>query len=774
MHKNAQLYRFCLSTRGLGVGLLLVLTIGWWNCLPDDLFTAPLATELLDRQGQLLSAHIAKDGQWRMPAADSIPPILEAAVVAFEDRRFYHHGGIDARSVVRALVDNLEAGRVVSGGSTLTMQVARMTRGGTHRNLWQKFIEAAIALRLEMRYSKAELLSLWLNNAPFGGNTVGLTAASYRYFGRPPATLSAAEAATLAVLPNSPALIHPGRNRDALQSKRNRLLHQLATDGTLTPRALELALLEPLPGAPLALPRDAPHYLQRRLAEGARGRVPTTLDAQLQRAIAGVIDRHHRLLRQNQIHNMAVLITEVRSGEVVAYHGNVPDLKAEHAPSVDLITAPRSPGSLLKPFLYSLALDAGELLPKQLLPDVPTSFQNFRPANFTPEFDGAVAADEALVRSLNIPFVYLLRDYGVARFHDRLQRAGFAHMGQPASHYGLSLILGGAEITLEEIHRWFLGLAQQQSIYHTRRQANLPTDVAGLGAGAGFTVLDALRDLRRPDESGDYRRFESHRPVAWKTGTSFGFRDAWAVGATPAYVVSVWVGNADGAGRPGLIGVQAAAPVLFDVFRLLESYAPDAPYWFTPPDDALRSVRSCSVSGYLAGVDCPTTTQLTPRVHDQTLPCPFHHRVLLTSDGAYRTTRQCSPDGVLTNVFTLPPLRAHFYRRRHVEYRDLPAWQAGCSGQIGRDRGLQFIYPEGSGVLSAVKNWRGELEPFYFAVSTSDPRAELFWHLDGRYVRSTTVYHQLSLPLEPGLHVLTVTDASGSSTKRRFMVRGGG
>ena len=771
MHNKGRIYRICLSKRGLAVGLLLVLTAWWWNCLPEDLFPAPLATELLDREGQLLSAHIAADGQWRMPATDSVPPVLEAAVLAFEDRRFYRHVGVDVRALLRAMHDNFTAGRVVSGGSTLTMQVARMSRGGSNRSVFQKVIEAAMALRLEVRYTKAELLRLWLDNAPFGGNTVGLTAACYRYYGRPPATLSAAEAATLAVLPNSPALIHPGRNRDALGAKRDRLLRQLTTTGTLTPRALELALLERLPGAPLSLPRRAPHYLQRRIAEGARGRVPTTLDGNLQRAVAGVIDRHHRQLRQNQIHNMAVLVTEVRSGEMVAYHGNVPGLAAEHAAAVDLVTAPRSPGSVLKPFLYALALDAGELLPAKLLPDVPTSFQNFRPANFTPEFDGAVAADEALVRSLNIPFVYLLRDYGVARFHDRLQRAGFAHMARPPGHYGLSLVLGGAEITLEEIHHWFLGLAQQQLTYHARRQASAPTDFAGLGAGAGFTVLEALRDLRRPDESGDYRRFASHRPVAWKTGTSFGFRDAWAVGVTPAYVVSVWVGNADGAGRPGLIGVQAAAPVLFDVFRLLEDYNLDAPRWFTPPDDALRSVATCTVSGYLASVDCPATELRTPRVHDRTLPCPFHQRVLLTSDGAYRTTRQCNPGGVLTSAFVLPPLRAHFYQRRHADYRDLPAWQPDCAGHFVQDRSLQFIYPEGDGVLSPVKNWRGELEPFYFAVSAGNPRAQLFWHVDGQYIRSTTVYHQLSLSLLPGPHEMTVTDGTGSSLKRHFLVR---
>ena len=738
--------------------------------MPNQPFAAPLATELLDRRQQLLSAHIASDGQWRMAAADSIPPTMKQAVLAYEDRRFYKHVGVDARSLVRAMLSNARAGRVVSGGSTLTMQLARMLRGNRGRTVWQKLVEIAVALRLEVRYSKPELLHLWLNNAPFGGNTVGLNAASYRYYGRSPATLSAAEATTLAVLPNNPAIIHPGRNRDLLRDKRDRLLQYLHESGVLSAQALELALLEPLPQAPLTLPRDAPHYLQRLRRSGTPGRYTSTIDGQLQRAVADIISRHHRKLQQNEVHNLAVLVSEVSSGAVVAYHGNVPGLEQIYAPAVDLITAPRSPGSLLKPILYGLALDAGEILPGQLLPDVPTSFQNFRPANFLEDFDGAVPADEALVRSLNIPFVYLLRDYGTARFLDRLRRFGFAHMGQPADHYGLSLILGGAEITLEEIHGWFLGVAQQQRFYHTARQAGQATDFAGLGAGAGHTVLNALRDLQRPDELGDYHRFESHRPIAWKTGTSFGLRDAWAVGATPAYVVSVWVGNADGAGRPGLIGVRAAAPVLFDVFRMLEDYSRDAPNWFTPPDDALREVDVCTTSGELAGPDCPSARRLAPRVPDHTLPCKLHQRIYTTADGAYRTTQQCSADAVARTVFSLPPLRAYFYRRRHADYSSLPPWQPDCAPAADRTPSLQFIYPEGNGVLSAVKNWYGQEEPFYFAVSADQPGTVLHWHLDGRFLRSTSVFHQLSLALTPGTHVLTVTDAQGHTISRTVQV----
>ncbi|MBB4077796.1 penicillin-binding protein 1C [Lewinella aquimaris] len=746
----------------------------WWiNCLPSPLFRAPLASELLDRDGRLLSAVIAADGQWRMPAADSVDGRLRTAIVSFEDRRFYRHLGIDPVAIARATRANLRAGSVVSGGSTLTMQVARMVRGIRNRSLYQKVIEGLVALRLESVYSKEEILSLWLDNAPFGGNVVGVEAACRRYFGRSPADLSWAEAATLAVLPNSPGLIHPGRNRHALRQKRNELLRTLLLDQKLTREAYELALLEPIPDAPLALPRLAPHLLQRlRQAQGGGGgRIQTQIIASLQEQVGTIVQSAHRQLSANGIHNLAVLISDVSTGEVIAYHGNVPGLAADFAPDVDLITAPRSPGSVLKPLLYGLALDAGELLPTQFLPDVPMSFQNFRPTNFNPEFDGAVPADEALARSLNIPFVFLLRDFGVPRFHTALRTVGFAQMTREPGHYGLSLILGGAEITMEEIHAWYLGVARQLRFYDARRQQNLPTTFGGMSAGAAYSVLEALRELNRPDETGAYQQFESERPVAWKTGTSFGLRDAWAVGCTPAYTVTVWAGNADGEGRPGLVGVKAAAPVLFRVLRILESYDTASPRWFERPYDDLAPTTVCRITGYLSGRDCPQRTVWAPLRAERAGICPRHRPVTVTMDQTYRTTLSCDPQAVTLPYLLLPPLQAHFYRRKHAEYRTLPPWQPGCESSGPSEPVMQVVYPDGSGNLSQTKNWEGELQPLHFEVAHHDPDAVVYWHLDGEYQTSTRTYHHFSASLSPGEHQLTLVDGYGNRLIRSYRVR---
>ena len=717
----------------------------------------------------MLGARIAADGQWRMAPADSISPRLFRCMVAFEDERFYHHPGVDPLAVIRALRENAAAGGIVSGGSTLTMQVIRMARGNRPRSLWNKAVEAAMALRLSIDRSKSEVLHLWADHAPFGGNIVGVGAACYRYFGRAPADLSWAEAAVLSVLPNSPGLIRPGRQQELLRKKRDRLLLRLYEGGVLDTTELVLATAEPLPGRPQPLPDAAPHLLTR-LGKTSSGRIRTDLSAPLQQQIGELLLRHHGRLAQNQIHNLAVLVSEVGTGRTVAYHGNVPGLAARHSPAVDLLTAPRSPGSLLKPLLYARAIDAGTILPGQWLEDAPTSFQNFRPANFNRSYDGVVPADEALTRSLNIPFVHLLRAYGSQRFLAELRGDGFATLDMPADHYGLTLILGGGEITASAYHRWMLGAAGQLLNYDARRQANEPTDFGGITAGATYTTFNQLRELTRPDELGAHRQFRSHRPVAWKTGTSFGFRDAWASGATPAFVVTVWAGNASGEGRPGLVGTQAAAPLLFDVLRVLEPYSAGSPVWFEAPYDDLRRLRVCAVTGYVATELCPADSIELP-IKSHGSPCPHHRGVTVDTTGRYRVRIDCEPQATQRAYLTLPPRAAYFYRRRVPSFTPLPPWREDCRQYAPYDKPLQLIYPEGGGVLSAASDWLGGSYPFHFEAAHTDPAATIHWHLNEEYVGATRTFHVQSIDLLPGDHRLTLVDEQGHRLSRRLVVK---
>ncbi|MBQ1693103.1 MAG: penicillin-binding protein 1C, partial [Bacteroidales bacterium] len=529
--------------------ILGILLAGWLFCLPKDLFKGtPYATVVADRNGELLGARIADDGQWRFPPCDTVPSRYAAALIQFEDRYFRWHPGVNPAALARAVWSNLKAGRVVSGGSTITMQVIRLSRG-KERTLWQKMVEAILATRLEFRCSKREILALYASYAPFGGNVVGIEAAAWRYFGRPASELSWAESATLAVLPNAPSTIHPGKGRDQLLEKRNRLLERLHKRGYFDSSTLEGALAEPLPDEPYPLPNLARHYVERQ-PHGERSQ--SSIDIHLQRQVEAATTRWSDELTLGGAADLAAVILDIRSGEIIAYVGNASPLRKRNGSEVDIATAPRSTGSILKPFLYCAALQEGVILLRTLIRDTPVNLNGFTPQNFDLQFHGAVPAAEALARSLNVPAVHLLRAYGAPRFLELLRQAGLSTLTRSASDYGLSLILGGAEGTLMDITQAYANMVRQYQ--------GLETDSPFKDKIAIWYTFEALKEVNRPDEI-DWKLIQSVRKVAWKTGTSYGYRDAWAVGVTPDYAVGVWCGNADGHGVAGMTGAKTAGPV---------------------------------------------------------------------------------------------------------------------------------------------------------------------------------------------------------------------
>ena len=517
----------------------LVVAAGFATRLPAPLFDDPVSSVLEARDGSLLGARIASDGQWRFPGRDSVPGKFQAAVLAAEDKRFRRHPGVDPLALARAAWANLRAGKVVSGGSTITMQVIRMSRGSRPRTYREKFVEAALALRLELGTDKDEVLGLYAAHAPFGGNVVGLEAAAWRYFGRGPADLSWAEVAMLAILPNNPGAVHPGRSRAELLEKRDRLLRRLQGAGTIDDEELELALLEPLPDAPHPLPQIAPHLLQTLAAGdgGAGRRYASTLDVALQRLVGDVASRQSRSLASMGIRHLAALVVDNRTFEVVAYVGNSRWAVGEgtgHA--IDLIRRPRSTGSILKPLLFARMLDAGEILPETLVPDIPSRFAGYRPENYDREFRGAVPARTALARSLNVPAVWMLRRHGVDRFYDFLRGMGMTTLHRPPGDYGLTLVLGGAEGTLWDITAMYANVARigggagspapghaaggfargqgagglAPGLYRPRILADAPHASAGrapLSVGAAWLTLEALVDVARPGAESQWRVF---------------------------------------------------------------------------------------------------------------------------------------------------------------------------------------------------------------------------------------------------------------------------
>jgi len=764
-------------------GLLLIL---FWFSLPSPLFQDPSSTVVFDRNNNLLGARIAADGQWRFPENEVVPEKFRQCITTFEDRYFFSHPGINLFSILRALKQNIRSGKIVSGGSTITMQTIRLSRKGKTRTVWEKIVEMWLALRLEAGYSKSEILSLYTSHAPFGGNVVGLDAAAWRYFGRSPQNLSWAEAATLAVLPNAPALIHPGRNRDALEQKRNKLLTKLLKDKVIDSLTFGLSLDEPLPKEPLPLPNITPHLTDRLGIENPERVSITTIDVHLQHSVSDIVWRHQRLLKSNQIFNAALMVVDVESNEVLAYLGNTAgDGKTNHGNDVDVINNPRSSGSILKPLLYCAMLDEGELLPGTLVADIPTTISNYSPQNFNVTYDGAVPAKDALIRSLNIPAVRLLSDFGQQRFYHKLKECGFSTFIFDADHYGLSLILGGAEVTLWDLCMVYRGFAHTLNNYYSH-SGEFPTDqfskpklmfnekadelnnASVFGAGAIFTTIDAMKEVHRPEAEAGWDSFLSSHPIAWKTGTSFGFRDAWAVGLTPQYVVGVWVGNADGEGRPGLTGLAAAAPILFEVFDILPSGE-----WFTPPWDELVEIPVCSKSGMRPSQFCPDVdTILVPEKGLETPACKYHQLVHLDSTEQFRVHADCYPQLMIHSKpwFVLPPAMAWFYRSVDPFYRSLPPWMPDCN--IDNEKPMQLVWPDKPSKIYIPREIDGTLGKVVFEVAHQSPNRLIYWYVDDQFQGTTQHLHKMELQPENGKHQLVLMDEDGNILSEQFEIVG--
>lgn len=755
--------------------ILAIFLLVWYIfCLPKQLFEVPYSTVVTDKQGHLLGARIAADGQWRFPANDTVPEKLKECMVEFEDRYFNWHWGVNPLAIGRAIFQNVKEDRIVSGGSTLTMQTIRLARNKP-RTFKEKFIEIILATRLEFRYSKAEILALYASHAPFGGNVVGLDAASWRYFGHSVKDLSWAEAATLAVLPNSPSMMHLSKSREALQEKRDRLLTRLHKNQVIDDSTYELALYEELPEEPLPLPQTAPHLVSYMYRTRKGKETSTTIDKSIQVQVEQVIERWNDEFIRSDIRNMAALVIDVQTNEVVAYCGNVRFHDKRFGNQVDVIRSPRSTGSILKPFLYYITLHEGEILPHTLLPDVPMNINGFAPQNFNQQFEGAVPASEALARSLNIPTVYMLREYGVPKFHDFLKQIGLKTLTKPSAHYGLSLILGGAEATLWDVTAAYTDMARtlkrldRTSVSLLQSDREDPTVLPPVfHPGAVWQTFQAIKEVNRPEEI-DWRLIPSMQTVAWKTGTSYGFRDAWAVGVTPRYAVGVWVGNASGEGKPGLVGARTAGPVMFDIFNLLPSSD-----WFQLPYEEFTEAETCLHSGHLKGRFCETTDSLLLLpVGLRTEACPYHHPVTLSADGQYRVYEDCvgNEPTLLRHWFTLPPRWEWYYKQHHLEYRTLPPFKPGCGGEDMRPP-MQFIYPDMNARVYLPRQLDGTPGNITFELAHSRTRATVYWHLDDEFVTQTEDFHKISLIPNPGKHSMTVVDDEGNSVSVSFYIEG--
>lgn len=770
-------------------GILVFALICFYFLLPSKLFKNPTSFVIEDSDGNLLNATIAADGQWRFPYNKNVPQHFIDCITTYEDKRFYIHAGIDMSAVGRAFRANFKQIKTTQGGSTLTMQVIRMAEQNTNRNIWNKIKEAALAVRLEFSFSKNEIMGLYAGNAPFGSNVVGLDAAAWRYFGRSADKLSWAENAMLAVLPNAPSLVHPGKNRAILLQKRNALLDKLFAANKISASDCELAKTELLPNKPLALPQNAPHLLQRFKKENKTGytKIITTVDGNLQSNLNEIISRHQQQLKSNGINNICALVLEVETGNTLAYVGNIfqPQNKSLES-DVDVINAPRSPGSALKPILYAAMLSDGLILPNSLVPDVPTQIGGYTPQNFDLNYDGVVPANKALSRSLNIPAVKLLQQYKYQRFYETLQQSGITTLKKPADFYGLSLILGGCEVKMWELAGVYASMArtlnhQQKNKgivnpkdfhppkYISNQSTNQPTNQSTipLDATSIYFTFQAMQEVMRPGEEGLWQQFSSSKKIAWKTGTSFGFRDGWAIGVTAKYVVAVWAGNTTGEGRAGLIGIQTAAPAMFDIFRLLP-----ASNWFAKPTYNYVYVPVCRETGFRANTDCENidTLFMPPNALRSPL-CPYHKIIHLDATGTFQVNESCeSPANMLhKSWFILPPSMEFYYKHRNADYKILPPFKPGCN-VVETQKQIELIYPQNESKIFVPKEMNGEKGKTIFTATHRKSDAKIFWTLDNTFAGTTQHYHQLALSPTTGKHTITLTDEQGNSITKRFEI----
>ena len=705
---------------------------------PDLYADVPFSTLVQDRHGETLQLLPAADGRYRLfTSLDDIADAARQATLLYEDRRFQRHFGVDPLALLRAAWTTYVRRARMVGGSTVTMQLARLRYGLNTRSVVGKLVQSARALQIERHYDKAEILEAYLNLAPYGGAIEGIGTASYIYFDKPASTLDFGEALALAVIPQNPSARFPvtAQGRAKLLAARERLRRAWQARAGVNEEDPASALLTPVFRAPSALPFRAPHFVRDHLPRGTGATLRTTLDWRLQARLEQRIRDHVAGHARQGIHNAAALLLDHRSMEVLALVGSASFFDDAIAGQVNGARARRSPGSTLKPLLYALALDAGLIHPMTLLADAPRRYAGYAPENFDHGFLGPVFARDALVRSRNVPAVSILAQVGVPRFRDWLVEAGVRRL-PPAAELGLPLALGAGETSMEELVRLYALLANRGVRGELRTVVDATPRGLGrrlLSAEASFLVLDMLEAMPRFDDAPLQTRRQA--PIAWKTGTSFGFRDAWSVGVAGPYVLAVWVGNFDGAPNPAFVGRRAAAPLFLGIAEgLLADSEPSPPRAYRRLN--LRRVEVCASTGDLPGRHCPRTASswFIPGVSP--IKVSAVHRAVQVDAGTGLRSCRAAAEGARQEIYEFWPsdLEAVF-RRAGIAIRKPPAWSPECGLALSASSGhapriaspqptLTYHAPAGAGEGGGI---------LFAAVTDADAR-RLYWFVDDALV----------------------------------------
>lgn len=742
--------------------LLMATTILVLGRVPKPLFATDYSTVVLDETGRYLRVFLNSDEQWILPAdEDPVPRKLKIAVIHYEDKRFASHWGIDPLALGRALYQNIRYRGTISGASTITMQLARLMQP-KERTIPNKLKEMAQALVIETRFSKDEILQLYLQHAPYGGNIIGYKTASFRYFGKEADSLSWAEAATLAVLPNNPARVNPNRNPDLLREKRDGLLRSLFAAALIDETTLQLALAEPIASGNYAFPVAAPHVAERLAGKADGDVILTTINLDTQRLAETLLKEHVAAQAVHGVVNGAVLITDTKTGAVKAYVASQDYYDDEHLGKIDGVQMRRSAGSTLKPFLYGLAMDEGLIVPQSILLDVPTSYGGYTPYNADHGFAGIVRADDALIRSLNVPAVALLAEYGVEDFYEFLEQSGLGGLAKRPEEHGLSLILGSPEVSLWELSVLYRGLGNygRFSNLHVVQGQELDGEDQLISPGSAYLVLDILAEVRRPGLEAYWREFQSSKPLAWKTGTSFGSRDAWAVGVSPSLTIAVWIGNFAGGSVKGMTGVDTAAPLLLRLLNRLGS--PARELWFRPPQEDLSEISVSALTGYRLLTDGPHMTMVQCSSLAKPLKLsPYELTLFVTEDVQYQVCSLCWDRENLKTV------EAVVYPPHVLQGSQVPAHNPNCPA-VQSVSPIHFVYPQPGSRIFVPRDMDGQYQKVALEVAHQNQESGLFWYLDDSYLGATRDNHKMLAALDTGWHKLHVVDGMGNSRELYF------
>ena len=702
--------------------------------LPDQ---KPFSTVIYDKNGNMLTAYLSKDDKWRMQIhLNEVSPELIKAVIEKEDGWFRWHLGFNTYSIIRAAFQNIISNKRVSGASTITMQVARMLQPAK-RTYLNKFIEVLRAVQLELHYSKNEILEMYFNLLPYGGNVEGVKSASYIYFNRPPNKLSLSQLILLTVIPNNPNELRLDRDIKNAVRSRNKWIMYFRERNTFKAEELKDAVEEPVAVNRYAIKNEAPHFCQYILNNCPGDDIQTTLNLSIQKTSEKLLSGYVKRISSKGISNGAAIIIENKTNSIAGYCGSNDFDDTLCSGQINGITSIRSPGSTLKPALYALAFDDGILTPAMKLFDIPTDFNGYEPEDFDSKYRGPVTASFALVNSLNIPAVQLLQQTGISKFISFLGKAGFTEISKNKNQLGLSLILGGCGVRLEQLAGLYSAFAHNGKLYTLNylKEKNIDEEkpVPLVSPGASYLISTILNLNERPDFPKELLYSTDLPKIAWKTGTSYGKRDAWAIGFNPDYTIGVWLGNFDGRGAADLSGAGIAVPFLFELFNSID-FKPEKS-WFDKPDDVLER-NVCSETGLLPGEFCKSLTRdyyiknVSPNIK-----CDLYKTYYVNENETIRYCTECLPRTGYKKViypFFKPELTL-WYLKNKIHFKLPPPHNPLCTAKHFGD-GPKILSPLENYEYYVEKNTPQEL----LLQAASDPSVkQQFWYIDDKFYKKS-------------------------------------